>query len=381
MVVIDQKVTGGATDTVITSGMTASVPGLGATFTVQDDTGYPASGKFTVVLDVGQPNEEKILINSRSGTTFMVGQRGYDGTVGQAHTSGVSTVRHPLAAAIVQALIDHVDDIEADPHSTRLLNNARHDITARHQFGAALGTPGVPVAMTPDLAGSAGVGSVPARSDHAHAIAAATAVTSGLANAEGVSSSFARADHTHDQAALSINTAELVDLAVTGAKLAQITDAAKIADALLPFSKILSAASTDVSATTDFTNPPANLILDTANGGFKYAHYYKIGRIVIMWAGFFLGTVNGNISGASTAIQIDLPHAATASHRGFAAARGSVQGVGQPIFSGTAAVGAGGTSVATFATAGASAGWDGLTPFDWATGDSFDAVIIYESAA
>jgi hypothetical protein len=108
--------------------------------------------------------------------TFTVSQRGYDGTVPATHEINQATCEHPLAAAVMQLVIDHVDDVEADPHSTKMLNNARHDITTRHQFTGALGVPGTPAAQA--VSGSAGSGAAPAREDHVHPTPAGTIVES-----------------------------------------------------------------------------------------------------------------------------------------------------------------------------------------------------------
>lgn len=372
-----------------------------------------ANGKFFVTFENNELGEERTLAASRSGNTLTfsgLGDRGLEGTAAILHPTG-TTVQHTFSATEAEEANQHIFNTALD-HHTQYLNNARHDITSRHAYGAALGTPGTPVQLTPDTAATAGTGAAPAREDHRHLIAAATAVTSGLANAEGVSTSFARADHTHDQDALSIGTGELVDLGVTTAKIADlnvtsgklanlgvtsgklaadsviagkiaagaIDNAADIVDNLLPFAKILSAASVDFSASVTFTNPSGNFILDEANGGIKYANYYKIGRIVLYWVHFRLGTVNGNISGAGTLIEVNLPFACRAAGRGFAAARARESG-GTTVWSGTTAVGEGASIATNFASAGASATWDGDTPFNWAPNDTFDAIIIYEAAA
>lgn len=219
---INQVLVGAAVATVVTSPVTPSSPGVGNTFTVADDTGYPASGAFVVVWDRGQANEEKVLVASRAGTTFTVSQRGYDGTVASTHTAGQCTCEHALAASVVQSLINHVDDLEADPHSTKLLNNARHDIAARHQFGVglALGNPAAPPVINVGAAGSAGVGASPARSDHTHRLDVAAAVSVGLANAEGVAATAARSDHTHLLLDNSVVAAKIAAGAVVGGKIA-----------------------------------------------------------------------------------------------------------------------------------------------------------------
>ena len=197
--VIDKKVAGAAAATTIASGMTPTVPGTGQTFTVADDTGYPATGAFVVVIDRGQDAEEKILVSSRSGVTFTVGSRGYDGTTAGTHTIDQATCEHALDAVAVQALIDHVDGVEVNPHDGVLLDDAAHDVEARHQFGSGLafGVPVTPTALTPGTAGSAGSGNNPAREDHIHNLPTAAATTTGLANSEGTAATLARSDHGH----------------------------------------------------------------------------------------------------------------------------------------------------------------------------------------
>lgn len=398
---IDQVVAGAAALTSSASSFSASVPGQGETFVVASDAGYPSSGRFTVVLDRGLATEEKILISSRSGTTFTVETRGYDDTTAVSHSNPTVALRLP--ATIVTALIEHVDDIEADPHSTKLLSNTRHDTTTRHVFGSALGTPGLPTTTTTDVVSSAGSGSAPAREDHVHGfpllttsnfsttvyaatgtIAGATpddtanagtstlfargdhrhaapcavAVATGTALAEGNSNSFSRANHVHTIGAGSIN------------------DAGMIADALITLAKIASEASTDYSGSVTFTNPSGNFVPGT--GGTKYANYFKFGRIVVGWAGFTLGT-SGNISGGSTEVEVSLPFEA-AGHRGFAAARARHDN-DNSTWSGTGIIVAGTSMAVNFATAGATAVWDGLTPFNWDDDDSFDCVFFYETAS
>ena len=193
---INQVVAGAAALTSSATAFSASVPGAGQTFAVASDAGYPVSGRFVVQLNRGESDEEKVLVSSRSGTTFTVETRGYDGTTAQSHTN--PTVNLILPATVVNALIDHADDNEADPHSTKLLNNTRHDTTSRHALGTVIPTTAtLPVAIAPDDTGSAGSANSVARSDHRHAITTATAVAISTASAEGAATSFARSDHTH----------------------------------------------------------------------------------------------------------------------------------------------------------------------------------------
>lgn len=196
---IGKKYTGGAALTNVIGSVTASVPGPGQTFQVANDAGYPTGGAFVVRWNRGLSDEEKVLCSSRSGAVFTVQTRGYDGTSAQPHNA--PTCEHWLDAATVQSLVDHADDVEADPHSTKLLNNARHDIGARHTFGVgtALGNPGTPAAVVANGAATAGVAAGPAKSDHAHAgPVTAVPVSVGSANAAGSGTALALANHVHD---------------------------------------------------------------------------------------------------------------------------------------------------------------------------------------
>lgn len=208
MAVIDIVYAGGAVQTNAPGVMSPSSPGPGGTFTVNDDTGYPLTGRFAVKLNRGFEDEEHVLVASRLGTTFTVEQRGYDGTNAQAHDN--PTVEIYFDAESANKMVEHVDDLEADPHSTKLLNNARHDIAARHTYGAALGTRPVPVSVgTANLAGS---GSNPAAGDHQHDLGAGVIDSASLFAAGVV-----------DQAAIgpnAVGTSELIDANVTQAKLA-----------------------------------------------------------------------------------------------------------------------------------------------------------------
>ena len=280
---VNQKFAGAAVQTTVVGSMTPTVPGVGQTFTLTDDTGWPTGGEFTLVNSVGLSNEEKILC-TRSGATCTVVQRGYDDTTPQTHPAG-SPCEHRVPAAVMTAIAQHIDGLEATPHSGVLLNNAAHDVEARHTFGAALGTPVTPTALTPDIAGAAGTGNNPAREDHAHNVPTATAVTSGLANAEGAAGTFARSDHTHNQAALSVDTAELVNGAVTAAKLDDDADVAgkiaaggvsatdEIADGIVTQAKL----GADVlyidigSFDRVFSNSPSELMAVTFNVTFASA--------------------------------------------------------------------------------------------------------------
>lgn len=93
------------------SSMTAGAPTTGGTFTITSATGWTFTAMpFVVVLDRGQPTEEKILCSNISGSTLTVQTRGYDGTTAAAHTTGTSTVLHVLDSITVDEANDHAND-------------------------------------------------------------------------------------------------------------------------------------------------------------------------------------------------------------------------------------------------------------------------------
>lgn len=397
---INQKVAGAAALTSSATAFSASVPGAGQTFTVASATGYPATGRFTVVLDLGTASEEKILCSSRSGTTFTVETRGYDDTTAQSHTN--PTVALKLPATIITALIEHVDGDELAPHSTTLPvgTTAGHDTTTRHVLGTAIavGTPGV---IAPDDTASAGAASSVARSDHRHAITTAAAVSVSTANSEGSAATFARSDHVHDiangaidAAALfgsgvvdaaaiatgAVGSAELAADAVTAGKIADggVSGTAELADAIITLAKFASEASQSDSPGSFCAAGTFSL----GTGGTSYRHWFKLGRIVVAWIGFSMAA-DGNLVGTLTIpLPVAMRTAGADGQRGFAAAR--AQGGAANVFSGTGVVTSGASQVNNIFMAGAGAEWDTTTPFNWGTGGvgacQLDAVVIYEAA-
>lgn len=80
---------GGAARTTLTGSIASTG---GGTVTIAATTGWPdgSVGRFHVVVDPGLSSEEKILVDSRSGTTltFSAGGRGADGSTATSHSSG-----------------------------------------------------------------------------------------------------------------------------------------------------------------------------------------------------------------------------------------------------------------------------------------------------
>jgi hypothetical protein len=87
---------------VLRTSLSASINNTASSISIVDGSTYPTGiNPFVVVLNRGNPSEEKILISSRASNTLTVAERGYDGTVANAHISG-SFVDHVLDAAVIQ---------------------------------------------------------------------------------------------------------------------------------------------------------------------------------------------------------------------------------------------------------------------------------------
>lgn len=81
---------GGAAPVTINSGTVAAGD---TSWTVTGSvTGWPdgSVGPFSAVINRGKPDEEKVLCTSRTGSTFTITTRGYDGTTAQQHANGAT---------------------------------------------------------------------------------------------------------------------------------------------------------------------------------------------------------------------------------------------------------------------------------------------------
>lgn len=71
------------------------------TITLTDGSSFPSGvNPFVIVIDRGQATEEKVLVNTRTGNSLAVLQRGYDGSSAQSHSTG-AYVEHALDAYTV----------------------------------------------------------------------------------------------------------------------------------------------------------------------------------------------------------------------------------------------------------------------------------------
>lgn len=164
---------GGAAAKTLSSGLGDGSTTAAFTLTADPGGSWPdgSTGPFIIAVDRGLSTEEKILCDSRTGASITpnASGRGYDNTTGVAHSAGSSVVEHVLGAIDLDEPNAHINTTSLDQH-TQYLNTTRHDITTRHAFGAALGTPSA--AANVGAAASAGVSGVPARDDHVHTGAA-----------------------------------------------------------------------------------------------------------------------------------------------------------------------------------------------------------------
>lgn len=153
---------GAAAETTLNTGV-----GTGDTTVVLDSaTGWPTGGNgpFFFVIDPGLSTEEKCTATGRTGASLTGVTRGADDTSASAHTAG-AVIRHVWTKTDADEVNAHANDATLD-HHTNYLTTGRHDVEARHTFGAAYGTPAAPADI--GTAAATGSGNNPAREDHVH---------------------------------------------------------------------------------------------------------------------------------------------------------------------------------------------------------------------
>jgi hypothetical protein len=93
-----REFSGGVLRTTLSSTINNSVTSI----SVVDGSTFPSGANpFVIVIDRGNSAEEKILVSSRTGNTFTVSNRGYDGSTANTHSSG-AYVDHVLDATAIQ---------------------------------------------------------------------------------------------------------------------------------------------------------------------------------------------------------------------------------------------------------------------------------------
>lgn len=390
--------------------LTADLGPTDLTISIADLAGWPSgggAGKFFITINRGLSNEERILVSSRTGSVLTVASladRGVDDTTPGTHSSG-SPIEHTFSSVDADEANEHINTpAVAEAQHTTLLNNARHDVEARHQFGAALGNPGLPTQIGTGLL--AGTGDDPAREDHTHSIgvgainasnmfAAAVVNNAALGPASVGTSNLGAASVTEPILAdLAVTTPKLADASVTTAKigLAAVTNAnlfgsiagakllddaitqAKMADASVGTAELINLAVTMVKVAVEAPTTYVPVFGGLTGGSNTVSgSYFKFGGLVIGIAQFTIGA-GGEVNNTIT---VSIPTACRAGGNDWFAAARMLQGVDGATGMGVIAEN---TQLATnFRTIGVGV-WDANSPVNWTVGGTILVVFCYASA-
>jgi hypothetical protein len=164
----------GFSGTAVPSSLNGTIAAGATTIVINATTGWPdgTNGKSPAKIDPGLPTEEDILFTSRSGNNLTGVSRAQNGTVAASHTNG-AVIIHGWSAGEADELYQHVSDVEATPHSTKLLSPAAHTATL-HTVGTTLPALGTAQNLGDTADGS---GATLAGGNHAHGFPAAIAYT------------------------------------------------------------------------------------------------------------------------------------------------------------------------------------------------------------
>jgi microcystin-dependent protein len=113
--------------------LSAPVGDSDAALPVVSTADYP-SAPFTIALERGTVREELCLVVSKTSTSLSV-ERGYGGTVAQAHSLGIA-VEHATTAEDYDEANAHITLTERDDH-TQYLNASRHNALSHSTVLAA----------------------------------------------------------------------------------------------------------------------------------------------------------------------------------------------------------------------------------------------------
>lgn len=131
----DRDIVGSAVATTLNGSLNAGA----SSCTITSATGWPSgtgSKTFVIIINRGESDEEKVLVESRSGTTltFDASGRGYDGTSDQSHATG-ATVELIVDAVWLAEVNSHLN-ATADAHTTAEITDLAEFI--RDTIGTAL---------------------------------------------------------------------------------------------------------------------------------------------------------------------------------------------------------------------------------------------------
>lgn len=156
--------------------LTAPIGAADTSFSINNNSGWPtggANGPFSVILEPDVAGkEEHVLVGAQSGGNCTSVTRGYGDTTGTTHGVGADgSVIHGTTKNDYDEANRHINDTTLDEHTQYMkADGTRHDLSARHTYGAALGARPTPVAVGTALA--AGSGAQAAAGDHVHIIGA-----------------------------------------------------------------------------------------------------------------------------------------------------------------------------------------------------------------
>lgn len=206
--------TGNAVPTRLTAAINNSV----TSFTINDDTGWPAgggNGPFILTIDPDTSSEERCLVTTNTGGSLTGITRGYDDTSAVAHTAGADgSVIHSGSAVDLDEANRHVTTTTDDDHTQYMkADGTRHDLTARHAASTVIPVANPSALAVGDATAGGASGSL-ARADHGHNVPSASPVSVGTALAAGSSGNFVHSDHVHDLGAASIDALALFSTSI-----------------------------------------------------------------------------------------------------------------------------------------------------------------------
>jgi hypothetical protein len=154
---------GGGANTTIPAGCDGSTLSI----TIADATGWPtgSGGDFYAVIDLGEATEEKVLVDTRSGTalTIAASGRGVDGTSGVVHAAG-ATIALCLTALDLDEANAHVSGNHDPAHDAATISFTSGGALAATDVGAAIDEVEALIpATTPNIAVGTYVGTGGAR--------------------------------------------------------------------------------------------------------------------------------------------------------------------------------------------------------------------------
>ncbi len=144
--------------------LTRDIGGTDAVLPVHDTSNYPTP-PFVISLEAGSLQQEIVLVQALTPTSFTNCIRNFDGNGAFSHQV-FANINHSLTAEDYNIMNHHVFDDTTDWHS-QYLDQFRHNNTALHQLGVSIPY-SAPTVSNPGDSSSEGVSSDAVPSDHVH---------------------------------------------------------------------------------------------------------------------------------------------------------------------------------------------------------------------